>query len=147
METLKLRPHHVIDIVTRYGEGRGFEPSPSGHAVHAVAIAILSGLDREVAFVVGADEIQVPVALEDDVAVGVQSGDFDASDERGERLGPGDEDEAFYGRGDETEDAGHGQEMTLEFLRRQFLGRRRLGRNDDGVVGLSLVYEEQFRSV
>ena len=60
MNTMKLRPHHVLDIVTDYGHGKKFSPHPYGHAVHIVAATILSNLEMEVEFVIGADEICRP---------------------------------------------------------------------------------------
>jgi hypothetical protein len=57
---LKLRPHHLLDIVTDYGHGREFQPHPYGHAVHLVANAVLADLELEVQFVVGADDICRP---------------------------------------------------------------------------------------
>lgn len=60
MNAMKLRPHHVLDILTTYGHGGQFTPHPYGHAVHLVAATMLSGLDLEVRFVIDADEICVP---------------------------------------------------------------------------------------
>jgi len=46
---MKLRPHHVLDIVSAIGHGAEFRPHPYGHAVHTVAEAICThpGEDRE----------------------------------------------------------------------------------------------------
>lgn len=60
MSTIKLRPHHVLDIITSYGHSDKFEPHPYGHAVHVVAATILTNLEQEVEFVIGADEICHP---------------------------------------------------------------------------------------
>ena len=57
---MKLRPHHVLDIISSYGNGEEFKPHPYGHALHSVAQAILSDLKLEIEFVVGADEICAP---------------------------------------------------------------------------------------
>jgi hypothetical protein len=57
---MKLRPHHLIDIVSDYGQGVVFKPHPYGHAVHTVAECVLNDLDLEVAFVLGADTICMP---------------------------------------------------------------------------------------
>lgn len=57
---MELRPHHLLDIITDYGNGAEFEPHPYGHAVHTVAKAVLSDLDIKVKYVVGADEICKP---------------------------------------------------------------------------------------
>jgi len=60
METMELRPHHILDIVKGYGAGSAFKPHPYGHAVHTVAKQILSDLETKVRLVVGADEICRP---------------------------------------------------------------------------------------
>lgn len=60
MAPMRLRPHHTIDIVSSYGRGAEFKPSPYGHAVHTVAGVILSDLDTQVELIVGADEICQP---------------------------------------------------------------------------------------
>lgn len=60
MTTIKLRPHHALDIISKYGHGAQFIPHPYGHAVHRVAKTILSDLELRVQFVVGADEICQP---------------------------------------------------------------------------------------
>lgn len=57
---MKLRPHHLLDIVCSYGHGEDFQPHPYGHAVHTVAKAVLADLETEVQFVVGADDICAP---------------------------------------------------------------------------------------
>jgi len=57
---MKLRPHHIIDIVTAYGHGEEFKPHPYGHAVHTVAQSILSDVALEVELIIGADEICQP---------------------------------------------------------------------------------------
>lgn len=54
---MKLRPHHVLDIVSDIGAGTRFEPHPYGHSLHTVAEAILAGTDFEAEWVVGADAI------------------------------------------------------------------------------------------
>jgi hypothetical protein len=57
---MKLRPHHVLDIVSSYGHDEEFKPHEYGHAVHAVALSIIADIDQEVEFVLGADEICRP---------------------------------------------------------------------------------------
>lgn len=57
---MKLRPHHLLDIITDYGHGSEFKPHPYGHAVHTVAKAVLSDQEMKVEFIVGADEICKP---------------------------------------------------------------------------------------
>ena len=60
MDTMMLRPHHLLDIVTAFGAGARFEPHPYGHAVHTCAEIVLNDLDTKVRFVVGADFICEP---------------------------------------------------------------------------------------
>ena len=57
---MKLRPHHILDILRTYGHGKTFTPHPYGHALHTVAQTILSDLSREVELIIGADEICLP---------------------------------------------------------------------------------------
>lgn len=57
---MKLRPHHLIDIVCSYGHGEAFEPHPYGHAVHTVAVRVMEDPDVEIEFVVAADDICAP---------------------------------------------------------------------------------------
>jgi len=58
-----LRPHHALDIVTKYGQGHRFQPAPSGNAESKVAEQILNNLDIVVRWVIGADAICAPCAL------------------------------------------------------------------------------------
>jgi hypothetical protein len=57
---MRLRPHHLLDIITQYGAGVPFHPHPYGHAVHTVAEAVLADPDVTIEFVVGADDICAP---------------------------------------------------------------------------------------
>ena len=57
---MKLRPHHLIDIVCHYGHGVAFGPHPYGHAVHTVAERVIDNPDLEVEFVLAADDICLP---------------------------------------------------------------------------------------
>jgi len=57
---IKLRPHHVLDIITAYGYDSEFKPHPYGHALHSVARAILSNVELKAKFIVGTDEICQP---------------------------------------------------------------------------------------
>lgn len=57
---IKLRPHHLLDIISDYGNGVEFKPHPYGHAVHIVARAVLSRMELKVQFIIGADEICRP---------------------------------------------------------------------------------------
>jgi hypothetical protein len=57
---MKLRPHHILDILRTYGHGTAFVPHPYGHALHTVAQSILSDLSQEIELIVGADAICQP---------------------------------------------------------------------------------------
>jgi len=57
---MKLRPHHILDIVRSHGNGVEFTPHPYGHANHTVAKALLADVETEVELVCGADDICVP---------------------------------------------------------------------------------------
>jgi hypothetical protein len=62
-DTIRIKPHHFVDILTSYGAGQmTFVPHPYGHAVHTVAERILA--QREVVLVMdlGADDICAPCA-------------------------------------------------------------------------------------
>ena len=54
---MRLRPHHVLDIVSDIGKGVRFEPHPYGHSLHTVAEAILASTDIKAEWVVGSDAI------------------------------------------------------------------------------------------
>jgi hypothetical protein len=57
---MKLRPHHILDILRDYGHGKAFEPHPYGHALHTVAHTLLSDLDIDIMLVLGTDAICRP---------------------------------------------------------------------------------------
>lgn len=57
---LRLRPHHLIDIIRSYGHGAEFKPHPYGHALHAVAAQVLANSDLEIELVLAADDICGP---------------------------------------------------------------------------------------
>jgi len=57
---MRLRPHHLLDIITQYGSGAPFGPSPYGHAVHTVAEAVLADPSSTIELVVDADDICAP---------------------------------------------------------------------------------------
>lgn len=54
---LKLRPHHIIDIITGYGNYVDYKPHPYGHSQHIIAPKLYSGLDLRIKLVLGADDI------------------------------------------------------------------------------------------
>jgi len=60
MEPMKVRPHHLLDIITSHGAGHEFKPAAYGHAVHTCAEIVLNDLDTPLEFVVGADFICAP---------------------------------------------------------------------------------------
>lgn len=57
---MRLRPHHLLDIITQYGADIPFVPSSYGHAVHQVAQVVLSDPKQAVQLVVGADDVCTP---------------------------------------------------------------------------------------
>jgi len=57
---LKLRPHHVLDIVRNIGHERKIEPHPFGHDLHVVTNKIIEDIDQPLFLVVGADDICIP---------------------------------------------------------------------------------------
>lgn len=60
MKMMRLRPHHLLDIISAYGHDAEFKPHPYGHDLHRVAQAVLSNMEVKVEFIVGADEICRP---------------------------------------------------------------------------------------
>jgi hypothetical protein len=57
---MRARPHHLIDIITQYGQGRPFEPHEYGHAVHTVAAEVIADPSVSIEFGIGADDICAP---------------------------------------------------------------------------------------
>ena len=60
MSTMALRPHHVLDIISDWGNGAAFKPHPYGHNVHGVAAALLADTSVKVKWIIGADAICAP---------------------------------------------------------------------------------------
>ncbi len=56
----ELRPHHLLDILSSYGNGEEFAPHEYGHALHIVGPEVLAHGDLRVKFIVGADAICRP---------------------------------------------------------------------------------------
>lgn len=54
---MKLRLHHIIDIITDYGKNIQYQPHPYGHSRHLVALKLLSDLDLKIKLVLEADDI------------------------------------------------------------------------------------------
>lgn len=57
---LKLKPHHIVDIIRDYGQGLPFNPHPYGHHYHLLANQIIADVNREVQLVVSWDDICAP---------------------------------------------------------------------------------------
>jgi hypothetical protein len=57
---IKLRPHHLIDIITDHGQGVELAPHPYGHAVHTVAARVLADQALPIELVWAADDICAP---------------------------------------------------------------------------------------
>ena len=57
---LKLRPHHIIDIIRDFGENKTFSPHPYGHAYHIIADVIVKNLNQTIQLVNCADDICIP---------------------------------------------------------------------------------------
>jgi hypothetical protein len=54
---MKLRPHHIIDIITVHGNNIQYQPHPYGHSQHLVASKLLSNLDLKIKLVLESDDI------------------------------------------------------------------------------------------
>ncbi len=61
-DVIRIKPHHFVDIITRYGEGGAFGPHAYGHALHTVAERVLSDRDVTLVLEFGADDICAPCA-------------------------------------------------------------------------------------
>ena len=60
-EAIRIKPHHLVDILTSFGEGRReFAPHPYGHAVHTVSRRVLEEPDVPLEMELGADDICGP---------------------------------------------------------------------------------------
>jgi hypothetical protein len=57
---IKLRPHHLIDIIRNIGQERPVVPHPYGHAQHTITQAILDGAEQEILLTIGADDLCKP---------------------------------------------------------------------------------------
>ena len=58
--SLRLRPHHILDMVRNIGNGRKLEPHPYGHRVHEITREILEDVDRQCILVIGNDDVCGP---------------------------------------------------------------------------------------
>ena len=61
-DVVRVKPHHLIDILTTFGGGGGesFRPHPYGHAVHLVAEQVLADPELTLEMELGADDICAP---------------------------------------------------------------------------------------
>jgi len=60
-KTIRIKPHHFIDILTALGAGKlRSDPHPYGHALHLVSEKVVGHLDTMLELVLGADEICDP---------------------------------------------------------------------------------------
>ena len=60
-ETVRIKPHHFVDIITSLGAGKiSFAPSEYGHALHIVTKKILNDRDIALEMELGADDICQP---------------------------------------------------------------------------------------
>jgi hypothetical protein len=57
---LKLRPHHLIDIIRNIGQNRPVVPHAYGHSQHIITRSILDGTEHEILLTVGADDLCKP---------------------------------------------------------------------------------------
>jgi hypothetical protein len=60
MTHIRIRPHHLLDILCDDGRGERFAPHEYGHALHLVAPRLLDDPDQTAAFVIAADDICAP---------------------------------------------------------------------------------------
>jgi hypothetical protein len=61
IERMRIKPHHLVDIISSFGSGKPeFKPHPFGHAVHIVAETVFTNPDVEFQIELGADTICSP---------------------------------------------------------------------------------------
>lgn len=51
------RPHHLLDIISDYGQGVTYQPHPYGHSLHIVAPKLLAELNTGIKLVIAADAV------------------------------------------------------------------------------------------
>ena len=54
---MRLRPHHILDIVTGHGRGMEYAPHPYGHSQHVVASRLLANQDLKITLVLEGDDV------------------------------------------------------------------------------------------
>jgi hypothetical protein len=57
---IKLRPHHVLDIIRNYGHFEKSTPHHYGHAQHLVSQKLVSDLNTPIQLIIGSDDICKP---------------------------------------------------------------------------------------
>ena len=57
---LKLRPHHIIDIIRDFGQNKEFVPHKYGHDYHTIAIKLTQDINQLVKLVISSDDICAP---------------------------------------------------------------------------------------
>ena len=57
---LKLRPHHILDIIRNIGNGSDISPHEYGHLLHSVTESLIYDIDQECQLVVENDDICGP---------------------------------------------------------------------------------------
>ncbi len=54
---LRMRPHHIIDIISDYGNNATYEPNPYGHSLHLIAPRLLADLELKIMLVLETDDL------------------------------------------------------------------------------------------
>ena len=54
---MRMRPHHIIDIISDHGKNALYEPNPYGHSLHIVAPELLSNLLLKIKLVLETDDL------------------------------------------------------------------------------------------
>ena len=115
-DLLRLRPHHLIDIVKGYGHGQVFAPHPYGHAVHVAARRVIEEPDVGIEFVLAADDICAPcLHLQPD----------GRCDDELEQVSPPESKQAYNDRLDSAVFAFLGMEPGARLSLQEFLARLR----------------------
>lgn len=63
---IRLRPHHLIDIIRNIGQERPLVPHPYGHAQHLITQTLLGGTDHQIMLVDDSDDLCLPCSHLDD---------------------------------------------------------------------------------
>jgi hypothetical protein len=54
---LRMRPHHIIDIIADHGKNAIYEPNPYGHSLHLIAPKLLAVLELHIMLVLETDDL------------------------------------------------------------------------------------------